>query len=187
MIWFTGLSGAGKTTTARLLEQRLRAQAVPVEFLDGDIVRTYISKDLGFSRQDRNENVRRLTYLCDLLARNGITVIVAAVSPYRDARDAARAALGRFVEVHVQCPLEVLIRRDPKGLYKRALAGDLPNFTGVSDPYEAPLNPEIAINTETTTALDNVVRIVQTLEALIHRNHPNPQRQDLHLNPPVLA
>src|SRR5947199_1894925 len=144
-LWLTGLSGAGKTTLTEKLVPELRARAVSVEVLDGDEVRTNLSKGLGFSKEDRDTNIRRIGYVSRLLARNGVGVITAAISPYREVRDEVRRAVeedgAQFIEVFVKCPLEVLKERDVKGLYKKALAGEIEEFTGVSDPYEAPLAP----------------------------------------------
>lgn len=148
VVWFTGLSGAGKTTLVEALEPRLKARGVRVETLDGDVVRTHLSKGLGFSREDRDTNIARIAFVAHLLQRNGVYVLVSAISPFRSARDAARALVGpRFFEVHVAPPLEACIERDVKGLYKKALAGEVPNFTGVSDPYEEPLAPELRLDT----------------------------------------
>jgi adenylylsulfate kinase len=147
-IWLTGLSGSGKSTIAELLVERLGALGRPVELLDGDVVRTHLSAGLGFSRQDRDTNVRRVGWVCDLLNRHGVDAVVALISPYRSARDEVRASVPRFLEVHVDCPLDVLVARDPKGLYRRALAGEIANFTGVSDPYEPPLQPEVVCRTD---------------------------------------
>src|ERR1044072_2406283 len=151
-IWLTGLSGSGKTTLAQSLIDELKARDVNVELLDGDEVRTNLSKGLGFSKEDRDTNIRRIGYVSRLLSRNGVGVITAAISPYREIRDEVRHSITRdgaeFVEVYVQCPIEVLIERDVKGLYKKALAGEIKEFTGVSDPYEEPLNPEATVNTE---------------------------------------
>jgi adenylyl-sulfate kinase len=158
-VWLTGVSGAGKSTTAHALEQRLRATGVPVEVLDGDVVRTHLTKGLGFSKEDRDENIRRIGFVCSLLSRNGVVAIAAAISPYREAREEVRRAIGDFVEVYVRCPLDVLVARDPKGLYRRALAGELPHFTGVSDPYEVPLHPDVEIDSSHGTPEDNVDRI----------------------------
>jgi adenylyl-sulfate kinase len=147
-VWLTGLSGAGKSTIANALCEKLAAAGVPFELLDGDVVRTHLSKGLGFSREDRDTNVRRIGWVCQLLNRHGVAAVVAAISPYRSTRDEVRATLDRFVEVHVDAPLEVLVQRDVKGLYKKALAGEIAHFTGVSDPYEPPLSPEVLCRTD---------------------------------------
>lgn len=163
MLWLTGLSGAGKSTLADALVPRLRAAGKKVEVLDGDVVRTHLSKGLGFSREDRDLNVARIAFVAGLLARNGVVVLVAAVSPFRSARDAAREAIvtagTTFVEVHVAPPLEECIKRDVKGLYKKAIAGEIAQFTGVSDPYEEPLSPEIKIDTSAVSIADAVLQI----------------------------
>ena len=145
-LWFTGLSGAGKSTLANEIIRRL-ADARS-ELLDGDVIRTHLSRDLGFSRADRDTNIRRIGFVAELLSRHGVIAVVAAISPYRETREEVKSLIPRFVEVFVDCPLGVLTARDPKGLYHRALAGELPNFTGVSDPYEPPLTPDIAIRTD---------------------------------------
>jgi adenylylsulfate kinase len=147
VVWFTGLSGAGKSTLAEALIPQLRAQGKKVEILDGDVVRTHLSKGLTFSREDRDLNIARIAFVAHLLARNGVVVLVAAISPFREARDAARKQIGDFVEVHVAPPLEECIKRDVKGLYKKALAGEIAQFTGVNDPYEEPISPELTIDT----------------------------------------
>lgn len=165
-IWFTGLSGAGKSTIANALTEQLAARGQRVEVLDGDVVRTHLSKGLGFSKEDRDTNIRRIGWVCDLVARHGGVAIAAAISPYRAVRDEVRAATGRFVEVFVDCPLETCIERDVKGLYAKALAGEIAQFTGVSDPYEAPLNPEITIRSASETLDQSVARIVAALEEL---------------------
>jgi adenylyl-sulfate kinase len=158
-VWFTGMSGAGKSTISHLLEERLRASGARVEVLDGDIVRTHLSKDLGFSKEDRDENIRRIGFVCELLARNGVIAIAAAISPYRAIREEVRERIPNFVEVYVHCPLEVLASRDVKGLYRKALAGEIPQFTGVSDPYEPPLSPEVTVNSFTETPEQSLERI----------------------------
>lgn len=151
-LWFTGLSGAGKSTVANLLVERLKKSGAKVEVLDGDVVRTNLSKGLGFSKQDRDENIRRIGFVCNLLSRNGVAAVAAAISPYAAIRSEVRAASENFVEVYVECPLDTLVERDPKGLYKKALAGEIANFTGVSDPYEPPENPEVRFDSSACSA-----------------------------------
>jgi adenylyl-sulfate kinase len=165
-LWFTGMSGAGKSTISRLLELKLRQFGARVEVLDGDVVRTHLSKGLGFSKEDRDENIRRIGFVCELLARNGVIAIAAAISPYRDVRDEVRARIPNFVEVFVECPVEVLAARDVKGLYRRALAGEIAQFTGISDPYEPPLSPEVTVNSSRETPEQSVEKIWATLERL---------------------
>jgi adenylyl-sulfate kinase len=165
-LWFTGLSGAGKSTISSMLEERLRAAGAEVEVLDGDVVRTHLSKGLGFGREDRDENIRRIGFVCELLSRHGVISIAAAISPYRAVREELRARIPNFVEVYVECPIEVLAERDVKGLYKKALAGEIPHFTGVSDPYEPPLAPEVTVNSSTETPEQSLERIWATLERL---------------------
>jgi len=165
-LWFTGLSGAGKSTISSMLEERLRAAGAKVEVLDGDVVRTHLSKGLGFGKEDRDENIRRIGFVCELLSRHGVISIAAAISPYRAVREELRARIPNFVEVYVECPIEVLAERDVKGLYKKALAGEIPNFTGVSDPYEPPLAPAVTVNSSTETPEQSVERIWATLERL---------------------
>ena len=150
-IWMTGLSGSGKSTVASMLAKRLSALGAQVEILDGDVVRTNLSKGLGFSKEDRDTNIRRIGFVCNLLSRNGVFAIAAAISPYRAIRAEVRAAAGNFVEVFTDCPLDTLVERDVKGLYKKALAGEIKNFTGVSDPYEAPESPEVRIDSSRQT------------------------------------
>ena len=164
-VWFTGLSGSGKTTTARLLEQRLIALGCKVEVLDGDIVRTHLSKGLGFSKEDRDENIRRIGFVCELLSRNGIIAIAAVISPYRAARSDVRARIPNFVEVYMDCPLEVLIERDAKGLYRKAIAGEISHFTGISDPYEPPSSPELTIHSDRESPTMGVDRLWAELES----------------------
>ncbi|BDP42305.1 adenylyl-sulfate kinase [Deinococcus aetherius] len=148
VVWFTGLSGAGKSTLASALYEELTARGVPVELLDGDAVRENLSKGLGFSRQDRDTNVRRIAFVAGLLARHGVTVLVSAISPYADTRREVLNGLPNPTEVFVDAPLEVVTQRDVKGLYLRALAGEIPHFTGVSDPYEAPETPDLHLRTD---------------------------------------
>jgi 3'-phosphoadenosine 5'-phosphosulfate synthase len=163
VIWLTGLSGAGKSTIAQEVASELRAAALPVEVLDGDTVRQNLSQGLGFSREDRDTNIHRIAFVAQLLARNGAAVIVAAISPYRAARDEARAQIGRFIEVHVTCPLDELVRRDTKGLYAKALRGELANFTGVSDPYEPPLAPDVIVDTSVEPAAESAAKVLYAL------------------------
>jgi adenylyl-sulfate kinase len=165
-VWFTGLSGAGKTTLARLLETELKSRGHRVEVLDGDIIRTNLSKGLGFSKEDRDTNIRRIGFVCNLLARNDVVAIAAAISPYRDVRDEVRRYTGSFVEVFVKCPLDVLSERDVKGLYKKALAGEITHFTGVDDPYEEPVSPEVTVETDRETPDQSAARIIKKLEEL---------------------
>ena len=166
VVWFTGLPSAGKSTLARLLEGALRRRGWPVEVLDGDEVRLRLTKGLGFSREDRDENIRRISFVARLLARHGVATITAAISPYRGAREEARREIGRFVEVYVKCALDTCVQRDVKGLYRRALAGEITNFTGISDPYEEPLAPEVTVQTDRESAEESVGRILARLEAL---------------------
>src|SRR6202022_3173340 len=162
-VWLTGLSGAGKSTITALLSEELRRRGRRVEVLDGDEVRENLSKGLGFSKEDRDTNIRRIGWVADRLTRNGVFVIVAAISPYRAVRDEVRQLVGDFVEVHVDCSLEVLTERDVKGLYARALAGEIKNFTGVSDPYEAPLRPEVRVDSAVQTVQESVAAIIAVL------------------------
>lgn len=164
VIWFTGLSGAGKSTLAEALALRLREGHGRVEVLDGDLVRTHLSRGLGFSREDRDTNVARIAFVAHLLARNGVLVITAAISPYRATRDAARRLIGDFFEIHVAPPLGECIRRDVKGLYRKAIAGEIPSFTGISDPYEEPLAPELRLDTSTLSVDDGVERTLALLK-----------------------
>jgi adenylylsulfate kinase len=165
-IWFTGLSGSGKSTLSDVIEQRLKACGRNVEVLDGDIVRTHLSKGLGFSREDRDTNIKRIAFVCSLLTRNGVACISAAISPYHDTRDWARKEIGNFVEVYVKCPLEVCRQRDVKGLYKLAYEGKIKEFTGVSDPYEEPVHPELIVETDKETVEESVERIFARLTEL---------------------
>ena len=165
-LWFTGLSGAGKTTLARLVETELSARGHKVEVLDGDVIRTNLSKGLGFSKEDRDTNIRRIGFVCNLLTRNDVVAIAAAISPYREVRDELRRDIGAFVEVYVSCPIDVLAERDVKGLYKKALAGEIKNFTGVDDPYESPLAAEVTVETDTETPEESAARIIARLEEL---------------------
>jgi adenylyl-sulfate kinase len=163
-VWMTGLSGAGKTTLAHQLERELAARGCAVEVLDGDVVRTNLSKGLGFSREDRDTNILRIAFVCSLLTKHGVAVIGAAISPYAETRRRAREMIGNFLEVHVHCSLEEVMRRDVKGLYAKALRGEIKEFTGVSDPYEAPEAPEVRVDTEYETVEECVAKIVTALQ-----------------------
>lgn len=166
VVWLTGLSGAGKSTLARGLEARLRRENRRVEVLDGDEVRAHLSKGLGFSREDRDTNVLRIAYVANLLARNGVVAITAAISPYRETRAKARElCASRFIEVYASAPIETCEARDVKGLYKKARAGQIAQFTGVSDPYEAPENPEVVVATHEVTIEHGIDALVQQLRA----------------------
>jgi adenylyl-sulfate kinase len=165
-IWFTGLSGSGKSTLATMVEETLLERGLNVEVLDGDVVRTNLSKGLGFSKEDRDINIRRIGFVCELLTRNGVVAIAAAISPYKEIRNENRKRVGRFVEVYCECPIPVLAERDIKGLYKKALAGEIKNFTGVSDPYEPPDHPEIVCRTDQESTRQSHDRIVRTLELM---------------------
>lgn len=165
-LWFTGLSGAGKTTLARLVEAELNLRGHRVEVLDGDIIRTNLSKGLGFSKEDRDTNIRRIGFVCHLLTRNDVVAIAAAISPYREIRDEVRQQIVAFVEVYCKCPVDVLAERDVKGLYKKALAGELKHFTGVDDPYEAPLSPEVIVETDRETPEQSAAKIIAKLEEM---------------------
>jgi adenylylsulfate kinase len=164
-LWFTGLSGAGKTTISHLVEMELRERGSRVEVLDGDVVRENLSKGLGFSKEDRDTNIRRIGFVADLLSRNGVPVITAAISPYRELRNEARETMGdRFIEVYVKASVEVCAERDVKGLYEKAFKGEIKEFTGVSDPYEPPLNPEITLDTEHQSPEESANAILSLLE-----------------------
>jgi adenylylsulfate kinase len=167
-VWFTGMSGAGKSTLSRALIARLREvggeNGLRVELLDGDIVRTNLSKGLGFSREDRDTNIRRIGFVSELLSRNGVIAVVAAISPYRETREEVKHRIPNFVEVFVDCPIGVLVSRDVKGLYTRAISGEVGHFTGISDPYEAPLSPCVVIHSERESVDEGVDKIWRELE-----------------------
>jgi adenylyl-sulfate kinase len=165
-LWFTGLSGAGKSTLAEECEAILLERGFKVEMLDGDVVRTNLSKGLGFSKEDRDTNIRRIGWVCHLLTRNDVVAIVAAISPYESVREENRRMIGRFACVYCECPIDVLKDRDPKGLYEKALKGEIKHFTGIDDPYEPPAKPEIAVHTGEETIEQSVARIIKTLEVL---------------------
>ncbi len=174
VLWLTGLSGAGKSTIALAVAPRLEALGRRVEILDGDVVRKHLSGELGFSRKDRDTNIARIAFVADLLARNGVIVLVAAISPFREARDNARARVRAFVEVHVAPPLEECVRRDVKGLYKKAIAGEIEHFTGISDPYEEPIRPELRIDTSRVTLEEATSQVFRLLVELGHLVIPAP-------------
>lgn len=165
-VWLTGLSASGKTTLARLLGEALSRRGLTIEILDGDIIRTTLNKGLGFSPQDRKTNMRLIAKMAQSLVRQQIVVIVAAICPYHAIRKEVRAIIGEFVEVYVNCPLEVCISRDPKGLYRKALSGEIQNFTGIGDVFEIPVRPEIEVTTHTETPEESLNRILCGLEVL---------------------
>ncbi|BCX07973.1 adenylyl-sulfate kinase [Fischerella thermalis CCMEE 5198] len=163
-VWFTGLSGAGKTTISSALEKVLLSQGYKVEVLDGDVVRQNLTKGLGFSKEDRDENVRRVGFVASLLSRNGVIVLVSAISPYRNIREEMRQRIDNFVEVYVNAPLDVCERRDVKGLYQKARSGQIKNFTGIDDPYEPPLNADIECRTDLESLEESVSKVLAKLE-----------------------
>jgi adenylyl-sulfate kinase len=166
-VWFTGLSGAGKTTIADAIEPLLRERGITkLEKLDGDVVRTHLSKGLGFSKEDRDTNIRRIGWVAEVLTRNDVCVLASAISPYAAIRDEVKKNIGNFVEVYVECSIEELTRRDVKGLYEKAIKGEIANFTGVSDPYEAPVNPEVKVNSEHEELEESVAKVMAKLEEL---------------------
>ena len=165
-VWFTGMSGSGKSTLAEKLQPELLERGLNVEILDGDIIRTNLSKGLGFSAEDRDINIRRVGFVCNLLTRNGVAAIAACISPYTAIRDENRAMIGNFVEVYCQAPIEKLIERDPKGLYKKALAGEIKGFTGIDDPYEEPEKAEVIVHTAEESVDDSLAKILKTLELM---------------------
>ena len=164
-IWFTGLSGAGKTTLNRAVSERLTGCGLSVESLDADVVRKAICRDLGFSKEDRDENIRRIGYVANLLTRHGVIALVSAISPYRAVRDELRSSIGDFVEIYVNASVETCELRDVKGLYRKARGGELPGFTGIDDPYEPPLHPEVECRTDRETVEESVEKIMTYLEA----------------------
>ena len=164
-VWLTGLSGAGKSTIATAVAEELRGRGAAVEVLDGDVIRTNLSKGLGFSKEDRDTNIRRIGFVAELLTRNGVVVLVAAISPYRAVRDEVRDRIGNFLEVYVHCPVDVLTERDTKGLYRRALSGEIAHFTGVSDPYEAPEAADVVVESGVETVEESVALVLAAVEA----------------------
>ena len=165
-LWLTGLSCAGKTTISRLVANELQARGYKIELLDGDVIRENLSKGLGFSKEDRDINILRIGFVSKLLTRNGVVAVVAAISPYRNIRRQVRDEVGNFVEVFVKCPLELCIERDVKGLYKKALAGEIKNYTGIDDPYEEPQNSEVVVETDKETPQQSAAVVIKSLEHL---------------------
>lgn len=165
-LWFTGLSGSGKSTIAERVALRLERKGIPVEILDGDIVRTHLSKGLGFSREDRDENIKRVGFVCQLLTRHGVVAVASVISPYREAREYNRHKIRNFVEVYTRCPVEVCAQRDIKGLYQKAINGEIKGFTGVDDPYEPPLNPEVVCKTDVESVEESVDKVIKKLEEM---------------------
>lgn len=165
-LWFTGLPCSGKSAVADKVAQILRERGLKVERLDGDIVRQSLTRDLGFSKKDRDENIRRVTFVAKLLTRNGVAVLTSFISPYREVRASARTEIGNFIEVYVKCPVEVCMERDIKGMYEKALKGEIKEFTGISDPYEEPLNPEILLETDKKTLEESANKVIQRLNDL---------------------
>ena len=165
-LWFTGLPCSGKSAVADALADRLRAQGLRAERLDGDIVRQDLTRDLGFSKADRDENIRRVTFVAKLLARNGVAVLVSFISPYRQMRDRARQQIQNFMEIYVKCPLETCVKRDVKGMYQKAMRGEIKEFTGVSDPYEEPLRPELVLETDKETIGQSVDKAIAKMQEL---------------------
>ncbi|RKZ15702.1 adenylyl-sulfate kinase [bacterium] len=177
VVWFTGLPSSGKSTLAQRLKDELIKRGFRVEVLDGDVVREHISRGLGFSKEDRDENIRRIYHVAYLLKRNGVVVITAAISPYREIRQEARELLKDFVEVYASCPVEKCIERDVKGMYKKALAGEIKNFTGIDDPYEPPENPEVICETDKETVEESVKKIINKL---IEMGYIEPTDEDVY-------
>lgn len=167
-LWLTGLPCSGKSTLAKAVEETLLERGLPVEVFDGDEIRTNLTKGLGFSREDRDTNIRRVGYVCDLLTRNGVISIAAVISPYQSIRDEVRQSIGRFVEIFVDAPIEKLIERDVKGMYKKAIAGEIKNFTGIDDPYETPEKPEVHLHTDKESVEESTDKIIKSLELLGH-------------------
>lgn len=172
-IWFTGLSGAGKTSISSALEQKLLSDGYKnVEILDGDVVRQNLTKGLGFSKEDRDENIRRVGFVANLLTRNQVIVLVSAISPYQEIRQEVRERIGNFIEVYVNAPLAICEQRDVKGLYKKARAGEIKNFTGIDDPYEPPLNPDVECRTDLETLEESVAKVLAKLKIFGHLGDP---------------
>lgn len=175
-LWFTGLPCSGKSVVADLVAETLKGRGLRVERLDGDIVRQSLTRDLGFSRRDRDENIRRVTFVAKLLTRNGVAVLTSFISPYREIRAEARREIGNFIEVYTKCSLDVCIERDVKGMYKNAMRGEIKEFTGISDPYEEPLNPEILLETDKETSEESVLKVLAILEEMGYLGSPKKGR-----------
>jgi len=169
-VWFTGLPCSGKSTIADALAEELRKRRLKVERLDADIIRQHLWKELGYSKADRDENIRRAAYLAHMLTRNGVAVLTSFISPYRELREYARRQIGDFVEIYVKCPVEVCIQRDARGMYKKAIAGEIQNFTGISDPYEEPLNPDVLIESDKEPLAKSVAKVLTKLTELGYIN-----------------
>lgn len=169
-VWFTGLSGAGKTTISQVVEKVLTTEGYKVETLDGDVVRQFLTKDLGFSKADRDENLRRIGFVANLLTRNGVIVLVSTISPYREIRAEMRKNIGQFIEVYVNASIETCEKRDVKGLYRKARAGEIKNFTGINDPYEPPLNPEVTCYTERESVDESAAHVIQYVKQRMQQN-----------------
>ena len=165
-LWFTGLPCSGKSTIADVVAEKLQQDGLKAERLDADIIRAHLWRELGFSKEDRDENIRRATFLSKLLTKNGIIVLTSFVSPYTELRDYARQEIGDFVEIYVRCPVEVCIQRDTRGMYKKALSGEIPNFTGVSDPYEEPLNAELVIESDNESLEESITKVIARIKEL---------------------
>lgn len=165
-VWFTGLSGAGKTTICQAVEKKLRTMQLKVEVLDGDVVRQNLTKGLGFSKEERDENIRRIGFVAHLLTRNDVIVLVSAISPYRNTREQVRQHIGDFIEVYVNAPLEVCEQRDVKGLYEKVRAGEIKHFTGIDDPYESPLCPEVECRTDQENIIESVTKVLSKIKQL---------------------
>ncbi len=182
-VWFTGLPSSGESTLARMLETELNKLDFHVEVLDGDEVRLRLSKGLGFSKEDRDENIRRISFVANLVTRSGGVAITCAISPYRQIRDKAREEIGRFIEVYVKCPVDECMERDVKGLYKKALNGEIKNFTGISDPYEEPHDPEVIVETNVETHEESIEKIIVALKSLGYMPCTLPYRITQAANP----
>lgn len=177
-VWFTGLSGAGKTTLSRAIHAELSARGYRAEWLDGDVIRQNLTKDLGFSKEDRDENIRRIGFVAELLTRHGVVVLVSAISPYRTARDEVRKRIGAFLEVYVHAPLAVCEARDVKGLYRRARAGEIQHLTGIDDPYEPPLSPDLECRTDRESVEESVAKILERIHCAFSLRSPSPSKDD---------